>query len=91
MPCATSRSSTITSSLPLLIRCWSTFEYGKTNALKEIGAQNTIFRSTCRGIWVAILHDEEGKPKIGRISQTIRDRFGDAVNDLIQPKKPKAR
>lgn len=49
---------------------------------------NTIFHSNCRGIWVAILQDEEEKPSIGGIPQTLRDRFGDAVNDLLQPKKP---
>ena len=51
-------------------------------------ATNTIFHSNCRGIWVAILQDEEEKPSIGGIPQSIRDRFGDVVNDLIQPKKP---
>jgi phage gp29-like protein len=50
--------------------------------------QNTIFHSNCRGIWVAILKDEEELPAIGGIPKTIRDRFGDAVNDLIQPRKP---
>lgn len=50
--------------------------------------RNTIFHSYCRGLWVAILQDEEDKPKIGGIPQSLRDRFGDAVNDLIQSKKP---
>jgi phage gp29-like protein len=50
--------------------------------------RNTIFHSNCRGIWVAILQDEAEKPKIGGIPQSVRDRFGDTVNDLIQPKKP---
>jgi hypothetical protein len=54
-------------------------------------AQNTIFHSNCRGIWVAILKDEQDPPAIGGIPQSIRDRFGDAVNDLIQPKKPQRR
>jgi hypothetical protein len=49
---------------------------------------NTIFHSSCRGIWVAILKDEEELPTIGGIPKSLRDRFGDAVNDLIQPKKP---
>jgi hypothetical protein len=39
-------------------------------------AQNTIFHSNCRSIWVAILKDEEELPSIGGIP-------GDAVNDLI--------
>jgi len=50
--------------------------------------RNTIFHSNCRGIWVAILQDEEEKPSIDGIPQSLRDRFGDAVNDLLQPKKP---
>jgi hypothetical protein len=47
-----------------------------------------LFHSNCRGIWVAILKDEEELPSIGGIPKSIRDRFGDAVNDLIQPKSP---
>ena len=49
---------------------------------------NTIFHSNCRGIWVAIMNDEAELPPIGGIPKAIRDRFGDAVNDLIQPKTP---
>lgn len=51
-------------------------------------AKNTIFHSGCRGIWVEILIDEEELPPIGGIPTSIRDRFGDAINDLIQPKSP---
>lgn len=51
-------------------------------------AQNTIFHSGCRGIWVAILLDEAELPPIGGIPNTVRDRFGDVVNDLIQPREP---
>lgn len=50
--------------------------------------QNTIFHSNCRGIWVSILTDEAEKPSIGGIPQSLKDRFGDAVNDLIQPRMP---
>jgi hypothetical protein len=53
--------------------------------------QNTIFHSNCRGIWVAILKDEEELPKVDGIPKSIRDRFGDVVNDLIQPKNPVTR
>jgi len=35
-----------------------------------------------------ILKDEEDPPAVGGIPQPLRDRFADAVNDLIQPKKP---
>jgi len=49
---------------------------------------NTIFHSNCRGIWVAIKTDEQELPSIGGVPKAIRDRFGDAVNDLVQPKRP---
>jgi hypothetical protein len=51
-------------------------------------SHNTIFHSNCRGIWVAIMQDEEEKPAIGGIPQSLRERFGDAVNDLAQPTTP---
>jgi len=37
---------------------------------------------------VGILKDEAELPKIGGIPQSLRDRFGDAVNALLQPTKP---
>lgn len=54
-------------------------------------ARNTIFHSGCRGIWVSILLDEQELPSIGGIPKTLRNRFGDAVNDLIQPKVPQTK
>ena len=54
-------------------------------------AKNTIFHSGCRGIWVEILLDEEELPTITGIPKSIRDRFGDTVNDLIQPRSPQTR
>ena len=53
--------------------------------------RNTIFHSGCRGIWVEIMLDEDDLPAIGGIPDTIRDRFGDSVNDLIQPKTPQTK
>lgn len=53
--------------------------------------QNTIFHSGCRGIWVAIKMDEEELPSIGGIPKSIRDRFGETVNDLIQPRNPQTK
>lgn len=49
---------------------------------------NTIFHSNCRGIWVEILEDEEEKPTIDGIPSSLKDRFGDSVNALLQPKNP---
>lgn len=54
-------------------------------------AENTIFHSNCRGIWVEILLSEEELPSIGGIPQSLRDRFGDATNDLLQPRVPQTR
>jgi hypothetical protein len=50
-------------------------------------AQNTIFHSNCRGFRVAILWDEEEGPRTTGSTQLLRERFGDAVNDLIQPRR----
>ena len=46
------------------------------------------FHSHCRGIWVEILQEEEEKPKISGVPNSIRDRIGDATNELLQPKNP---
>ena len=46
------------------------------------------FHSNCRGIWVEILQDEEEKPKITGVPKSIRNRIGDATNELLQPKNP---
>lgn len=51
-------------------------------------AKVTAYHSGCRGIWVAILADEEDLPTIGGIPASLRDRFGGDLNDLDQPKKP---
>lgn len=54
-------------------------------------AKNNIFHSGCRGIWVEIMLDEEDLPSIDGIPDSIRDRFGGTVNDLIQPRIPKTK
>ena len=61
---------------------------GRAIGKDDLFAQNTICHSNCRGIRVAILKDERDPPAMGGIPQSIRDRFGDAVNDVIEPKKP---
>lgn len=48
--------------------------------------RNTIFHSSCHSIKVSILTNESEAPPIGGISQSLKDRFGDAVNDLIPTK-----
>jgi hypothetical protein len=64
---------------------------GRTIEKDDPFGKNTIFHSNCRGIWVSILTDEAELPAIGGIPQSLRDRFGDAVNDLIQPKSSKTK
>ena len=51
-------------------------------------AQEGTFHSNCRGIWVEILKDEEELPEVTGVPNSLRDRLGDAVNELVQPKKP---
>mgnify|MGYP007071573800 CR=1 FL=1 len=60
---------------------------GRVVSKNDSYTKNTIFHSSCRGIWVSILLDEAELPTIGGIPKSLRDRFGDAVNDLIQPKE----
>lgn len=45
------------------------------------------FHSNCRGIWVEIMKDEAELPKIEGVPSSLRDRLGDSVNELVQPKK----
>lgn len=51
-------------------------------------ASEGTFHSNCRGIWVEILKDEAELPDVTGVPNSLRDRLGDAVNDLVQPKKP---
>ena len=55
---------------------------------KDDIVKSSIFHSNCRGIWVEIMNDEEELPKIKGIPDSIRDRVGESVNELVQPKKP---
>lgn len=55
---------------------------------KDKLAQSTIFHSNCRGIWVEILNDEAELPEISGVPNSIRDRVGDAINEIVQPKNP---
>jgi uncharacterized protein DUF935 len=46
------------------------------------------FHSNCRGIWVAILKEEENPPEIEGIPSNLGDYYGGEVNSLVQPPKP---
>jgi hypothetical protein len=61
---------------------------GRIVTMDDDLASTDIFHSNCRGIWVAILNDETDKPDITGVPQSLRDKFGNAVNDLVQPKTP---
>lgn len=64
---------------------------GRIVDMKDPIASFGSFHSNCRGIWVEILKDEEELPSIGGIPQSIRDRLGDSVNELVQPPQPTVR
>lgn len=51
-------------------------------------AKSGPFHSGCRGVWVSIMKDEAEKPAITGIPASLRDRYGDSVNEIQQPKKP---
>jgi hypothetical protein len=61
---------------------------GRIVSLNDKMAKVGLFHSRCRGLWVEILVDEKDKPKISGIPKALRDRFGGAINILVQPKKP---
>jgi hypothetical protein len=46
------------------------------------------YHSGCRGVWVSILKDESEKPSITGVPKSLRDKYGDSVNDVVQPKTP---
>lgn len=50
--------------------------------------KSTIFHSNCRGIWVEIMKDEEELPEIKGVPNSIRDRVGEMVNEIVQPVNP---
>lgn len=51
-------------------------------------ANQDIFHTNCRGIWVEILKDEVEKPPIKEIPKSIKEKLGTGVNDITQPKTP---
>jgi hypothetical protein len=61
---------------------------GRIVEVDDMIAKGGPFHSNCRGIWVEILKDEEELPDITGVPNSIRDRVGDSVNELVQPKKP---
>jgi hypothetical protein len=50
-------------------------------------AQEDIFHSNCRGIWVEILKDEAELPEVNGIPKAITDRYN-GLNDFKQLKSP---
>lgn len=51
-------------------------------------AKTDIFHSSCRGIWVAILTNEQNPPDIGGVPESLGDYYDGQTNSLIQPPKP---
>jgi hypothetical protein len=63
-------------------------ELGYQVANTALSAASAVVPGAGYAIWVAIMKDEEELPKIGGVPQSLRDKVGDAVNDLVQPKTP---
>lgn len=61
---------------------------GRIVQLNDSLARIGTFHSGCRGIWVEILQEEDEKPDITGVPQSLRDRIGDKTNELLQPKNP---
>jgi hypothetical protein len=61
---------------------------GRIIDVKDKMAKAGIFHGYCRGIWVEIMKDEEDKPKVSGIPNSLRDKYGDGVNELTQPTNP---
>ena len=61
---------------------------GRVVELDDSITKEGTFHSHCRGIWVEILKDEEELPEITGIPNSLRDRLGDSVNEIVQPKTP---
>jgi hypothetical protein len=58
---------------------------GRTVTMDDPWAQEDIFHSNCRGIWVEIMNDEPELPKITEVPESIAKKY-DGMNDLKQPK-----
>ena len=54
---------------------------------KDIFVRNNLFHFNCRGIWVEIMKDEEEKPSIAGIPDSLRERF-EGIGNLNSPDKP---
>jgi len=51
-------------------------------------ASTDVFHSSCRGIWVEILKDEQNPPEITDVPEEIAKYWGGTPNSLIQPRSP---
>lgn len=61
---------------------------GRVIDTEDSWAKTEIFHSNCRGIWVAILNDEQDKPDVGGIPDNLGDYYTGVPNGLIQPPRP---
>lgn len=51
-------------------------------------AKSDTFHSNCRGIWVAIMSDEQNPPDITGVPDNVAEYYGGSTNQLVQPKNP---
>lgn len=61
---------------------------GRVIDMGDDWANTETFHSNCRGMWVAILKDEQDPPEIGGIPQNVGDYYGGEPNSLVQPRSP---
>jgi transcriptional regulator NrdR family protein len=58
---------------------------GRVIPIDDPMAREGSFHSSCRGIWVEIMKDEQEKPEIDGIPDSLRNAHGGKVNDIKQP------
>lgn len=61
---------------------------GKVVEKDDSFAKTDIFHSNCRGLWVAIMNDEQDAPDITGVPDELAAYYGGEVNALVQPKAP---
>lgn len=61
---------------------------GRVVDKEDSWAQTDTFHNNCRGIWVAILKDEQDPPEIGGIPDNLDEYYTGVPNGLVQPPRP---
>lgn len=59
---------------------------GRVVGTEDTWASTDIFHTNCRGIWVAIMKDEQNPPAVTGIPNEVGQYYGGQPNALVQPK-----